>query len=401
MLTRVSIKNFRSIERAEIRFGKITILFGATAAGKSSLFYGLLALRNFVLNPNQAIDAFFNLGFQNLGGFEACVFNHQVSKTIELAAEFLLGTNKGWYGLNFRKAEADIFTGFGEGEFGMNASVSLPYGLGQSWPFPYGVGTQEFNVNWNGIGSIVKPKDGTAESQATSLRIAEYVNGPVEALKRVDVCPHRRGFFKPNYTAVPLSPTPTSEDEVASLIISDQNAPPRISIDTTEIFGRDFRTYTPPGTATTFFQTTEVVGARVPSWLVNDGFGVNQVVYMLSKIHRPDVDTILIEEPEVHLHPTIIRKFARVIARLATEDGKQIVFTTHSEQLLLSILACVKEKLIASDDVACYHVTRPSRQTDFTREAVSSDGQISGGLSSFVEGELADIRTFLEASETA
>ncbi len=70
---------------------------------------------------------------------------------------------------------------------------------------------------------------------------------------------------------------------------------------------------------------------------MNDGFGVNQVVYMLAKIHRQDVETVLIEEPEIHLHPTIIRKFARVLARIATEENKQLLFTTHSEQFLLSI----------------------------------------------------------------
>src|SRR5207248_5331399 len=178
------------------------------------------------------------------------------------------------------------------------------------------------------------------------VRMAEKLIAPVEAIKCVDVCPHRRGFFKPFYCPVPLTPTPTSEDEVATLIINDQNAPPRISINTVEIFDRDFRVFTPSGTATTYLQTTEQRGARVPGLLVNDGFGVNQVVYMLAKIHRPDVETVLIEEPEVHLHPTVIRKFARVLTQLATEEGKQLLFTTHSERFLLSILACVKEKLL-------------------------------------------------------
>ena len=137
----------------------------------------------------------------------------------------------------------------------------------------------------------------------------------------------------------------------------------------------------------------------MPGLLVNDGFGVNQVVYMLSKIHRPDVETVLIEEPEIHLHPTVIRKFARVLSHLATDEDKQLIFTTHSEQFLLSVLACVKERLLRPDQVRCYHVARDRKKTVFTHEPVSDEGQISGGLSSFMEGELQDIKTFLSVSD--
>jgi predicted ATPase len=166
-----------------------------------------------------------------------------------------------------------------------------------------------------------------------------------------------------------------------------------------EIFDRDFRTYTPPGTATTFLQTTEQKGARVPGLLVNDGFGVNQVVYMLAKIHRPEVETVLIEEPEIHLHPTVIRRFARVLAHLAIEEEKQLIFTTHSEQFLLSVLACVKEKVLTPGQVRCYHVVREGKKTAFNHAPVSSDGQVSGGLSSFLEGELEDIKSFLSVQQ--
>src|SRR6266566_10101317 len=173
-------------------------------------------------------------------------------------------------------------------------------------------------MKWNGFACTVSSKSGTPEAQGKAVKLAEALNQPVEAIKRIDVCPHRRGFFKPSYTPTPLTTTPTSEDEVATLVINDQNSPPRISINTVEIFDRDFRTYTPPGTATVFFQTAEQKGARIPGLLVNDGFGVNQVVYMLAKIHRAEVETVLIEEPEIHLHPTGIRKFVRVLTRLAT-----------------------------------------------------------------------------------
>lgn len=394
MLTRLDVKNFRSIENCEVELAPITILFGPTSAGKSTLFYALLVLRNFILNPNQALDGLFNLGFQNLGGFEACVFNHLTSKTLEVTAHF---DGSRSYGVHFRKTDANIFTT--TELMGLEAKVPIPYGASQSFPFAYESQGEEFAVNWNGFASTVTSKSGTPLAQAIAVSIAEGLNSSAEAIKRVDICPHRRGFFKPSYSPAPLTPTPTSEDEVATLIINDQNSPPRISINTVEIFDRDFRTFTPPGTATTFLQTTQQKDARIPGLLVNDGFGVNQVVYMLAKIHRSEMETILVEEPEVHLHPTVIRKFARVLARLATEEGKQLVFTTHSEQFLLSMLACVKEGLLDATKLRCYQVSRAKKQTTFNPAPVSKDGQISGGLASFVEGELQDIRSFLTVGE--
>lgn len=394
MLNRLDVHNFRSIESCEVEFAPITIFFGPTSAGKSTLFYALLVLRNFILNPGQALDGLFNLGFLNLGGFDACIFNHVASKPLAVTAHF---DNQRSYSVRFRKNDADLAE---QTEFTkLEGKVPIPYGANQSFPFVYADKGEEFTINWNGFASTVSSKSGTPEAQSKAVHIATGLNAPVEAIKRVDVSPHRRGFFKPNYTPVPLTPTPTSEDEVATLIINDQNSPPRISINTVEIFDRDFRTHTPPGTATTYLQTTEQKGARVPGLLVNDGFGVNQVVYMLAKIHRPEVETLLVEEPEAHLHPSVIRRLARVLAQLATEEEKQLAFTTHSEQFLLSILACVKEKLLTPDQVRCYHVTREKKQTVFTHQQVSEDGQIAGGLASFMEGELQDIKSFLSVND--
>ncbi len=398
MLKSVKIENFRSIESAEVALGRVTVLFGPTSAGKSSLFYALLALRNFVLNPNQQADGLFNLGFQSLGGLEACVFNHSPSKSIAVTADF----GDGHYGVRIAKAEADITSRVGT--FEMSAKVPVPYAANQSWSFslteaeertPEDTSVYEYTINWNGFASTVAPKEATAQTQAQAMTLAKSLNASVEALKRIDVCPHRRGFFKPSYTAVALTPTPTTEDEVATLIINDPDMAPRVSINTSEIFDRDFRTHTVPGTATTLLMTTELSGARVPGHLVNDGFGVNQAVYILAKLHRPEVRTLLIEEPEVHLHPTVIRKLARSLCRLAHDEDKQLVMTTHSEQLVLALLACVKEGLLAPEELVCHDVTRDRKRTVFRPRQVSRDGQLEGGLSSFLDGELEDLKTLM------
>jgi hypothetical protein len=67
-------------------------------------------------------------------------------------------------------------------------------------------------------------------------------------------------------------------------------------VDLERILNRDFRTYTPPGTSTVFFQSTDKI-SRTPIYLVNEGFGINQIVYFLAKIHKPEIKTIFIRKP--------------------------------------------------------------------------------------------------------
>lgn len=105
MLTKLGVENFRSIENCDVELAPITIFFGPTSAGKSTLFYALLVLRNFIINPNQATDGLFNLGFQNLGGFDACIFDHRISKSLRVTAQF---EEKRSYSLVLRKSDADI-----------------------------------------------------------------------------------------------------------------------------------------------------------------------------------------------------------------------------------------------------------------------------------------------------
>src|SRR5229473_2142539 len=174
MLTKLSVRNFRCIESCDVEFAPITIFFGPTSAGKSTLFYALLVLRNFILNPTQALDGLFHLGFQNLGGFEACVFNHASSKTLGVTAHF--GRSRS-YGVHLRKADADIIE---NSEFlQMKATVPIPYGANQSWAFPLVDKDEEFAINWNGFASTVSPKLVTPDSQAKAVSIAQALNEPV------------------------------------------------------------------------------------------------------------------------------------------------------------------------------------------------------------------------------
>jgi len=397
MIKKITVENFRSIEHAEVELAPLVILYGPTASGKSSLLYALLVLKNFIVNPNRPADGYFHIGFMDLGGFDQCVFNHEGSRKVAVGMSFEEKEGQpASYKLSFSKDKGMIYQKWVD--LVLECEIPIPYGLNQTFSFSHSEATEEYTINWNGISCSVSPKNPTPSTQQRAREIAESINAVTEEIKTIDVAPHRRGFFKPNYTSVPVSPTPTTEDEVASLIINDPNLAPRISVYAEEVFERDFRLYVPPGTATVFFQTTEKK-SKTPGLLVNDGFGVNQVIYLLAKLLRSDVRTLLIEEPEVHLHPTALRNFARQLCTIAREEKKQIILTTHSELFVSSLLGAVAEGKLSPEEIQCYLCLKERRQTIFKAQKVQKNGQIEGGLTTFVEAELEDLQKLLGIGE--
>jgi hypothetical protein len=50
---------------------------------------------------------------------------------------------------------------------------------------------------------------------------------------------------------------------------------------------------------------------------------------------------------------------------------------------------------MSPEQLVCYQTKRQTKATSFEREDVSINGQIAGGLSSFMQAELEDIKSFL------
>ncbi len=104
----------------------------------------------------------------------------------------------------------------------------------------------------------------------------------------------------------------------------------------------------------------------------------------------------MIEEPEIHLHPSVIRNLVKSFCKIVKEENKQIILVTHSEVFVSSLLSSVRRKDISHNDVKCYLVTKDKKSTKFEEQKVMENGQIEGGLSSFMEGELEDLKPFFE-----
>jgi predicted ATPase len=79
------------------------------------------------------------------------------------------------------------------------------------------------------------------------------------------------------------------------------------------------------------------------------GFGVSQILPILVQMAvMPDDATLLVEQPELHLHPSVQTKFAKVVAQ-ACLSGRRFVMETHSEHFVRGLQLAISEAQLIAD----------------------------------------------------
>ena len=411
MITKLSLGNFRSIRDSDVPLGKITVLTGPNNSGKSSIMYGLLALKNIVLNPNQSMDGFLNLGFLNMGGFSQTVFWKKESSDISLGIEVLKNGARSQYTavLGKKKSSLSLRT-FKPFNISLDLDVSFPYPANKTASTQVIGSFGKAQIVWNGIspnivvtpigeGEMLVPElkeaDGFAGSAIENLN--ESINAPIEELRGVDFVPLRRGFTKPMYASVPMQPQLLNEDELATVLVANRDLEGKVGRYLEQIIDRVFQARPIVGTANFNLQSRDRATGLVCD-LVNEGFGTNQLVTILTKCLREEVSTICIEESEIHLHPELMDKLVDGFVKISQDEEKSFIISTHSEHIVLSLLNQVAQNRIKSEDVCIYYLSKEGRETKIERQEVNDKGQIKGGLKGFYEAELKQVKEFFSVS---
>lgn len=390
MITELTISNFRSIKKQKIKLGALNVLYGPTASGKSSLLYALMVFNKITTNPNQPIDNFFDLGFIDLGGLKECLYG----KDEELAMEISYSTNSGEFGISLKKDKASTYLKYKN--IKLTAEFSIPYKQTKIFETKVDFKTLKGKAYWNGF--YVLDLSGSVKEEGQTGNLISKLNEIANTIKQVDIAPHNRGFFEAFYSHYLRYEVPhvlISDEEVASAIINQEDLVPKISKALEEIANKSFRIHPIQGIPLSRFLIQEK-GSNQEILITNEGFGINQVVYMLTKLYLKDKKIILIEEPEIHLHPSIIRKLAKIMCKIVEEENKQIILTTHSEVFVSSLLSAIRRKDISHKKVKFYLVEKEKGETIFKEQECDDKGRIKGGLSSFMEGELEDLKAFFE-----
>lgn len=133
--------------------------------------------------------------------------------------------------------------------------------------------------------------------------------------------------------------------------------------------------------------------AQSPSALLTDvGFGASQVLPALVLLYYvPEGSTIIMEQPEIHLHPSVQSGLADVILNVAKVRNLQVIVESHSEHMLRRFQRRVADKTFESKNIKLYFCDSVSGKSNLVYLDLDMFGEILNWPTDFFGDEMIEI----------
>lgn len=134
--------------------------------------------------------------------------------------------------------------------------------------------------------------------------------------------------------------------------------------------------------------------------LITDvGFGVSQILPVLVLCYYVPVgSTIILEQPEIHLHPSVQAGLADVFIDAIKTRNVQIILESHSEHLLRRLQRRIAEEQLSNEDAALYFCqTDDEGVSQLKTLQLDEFGNIHNWPEGFFGNELGELVAMTEA----
>lgn len=351
MLDHLRLENFKSWRELDIQLAPLTLLFGTNSSGKSSILQALLLLSQSAEKTSLREIHFGGSSndYVNLGSFRDVVFEHDLNQqiTIDLEPFGLIGIeyadNKVAFNFDRQLGEWIInFMVIGN----LNRKSSLFY-LGPIRQYP------ERSYLWSGS----SPRRIEANGENTVAALIDSVRGDGELLYQVAFWLGKMGLV--------------DRFQVAALDEGKR------------------------------FYETRITIAGVESALLDIGFGVSQVLPVITLLFfAPEGSLILLEQPELHLHPAAQAHLADLFLHVAETRHLQLIVESHSEHLLRRVQRRIAEPeydFATPDHIRAYFCQKGQNGSMIQPVTVDAYGQIRNWPESFFGDMLGDLDAMTDA----
>jgi hypothetical protein len=446
MLTSISLENFKSWKRiADMRLAPLTGLFGTNSSGKTSILQLLLMLKQTAESSDR--NQVLNLGDQRslveLGTFRDILHNHSHPGRIQwklswtLPNELTIPDPSGgpmdilFQGdkLTFDCEVVDEDTppihvskmvySFAEHEFLYEKKAAYAYKLIARGPDDF-----EFTRTRGRVWDLPAP----VKCYGFPDQIKSYYQN---AGFLADLAREVEKFFENLYYLGPLREYPKRQyiwagarpadmgargEKVIDALLSSREAKERISRGkgkprfTVEEYAaywlrelrliHDFQVK--PVTQQSYLYQVFVrkTASASPVLITDVGFGISQILPVIVLCYYvPEGSTIILEQPEIHLHPSVQAGLADVFIDAIKVRHIQILLESHSEHLLLRLQRRIAEQAegFGADDIALYFCNYKDSQSDSVSLEVDELGNIRNWPQDFFGDELGERAAMVRA----
>lgn len=431
MLTRLKFENFKSWPSVDMACGRITGIFGTNSSGKTSLLQFLLLMKQTKDATDRATALELNGDLLELGTFFDAIHNHDENRalawgmefslekalaltapvrteTVELAKGNRLGisatvqagertsprTTNLEYSLNDAKFILRQKNGPGSQfdieESGTASTFSFVRNQGRAWQLP------------SPIRSYAFPDQARTYYQNAAF-LSDLEKSYETALDRIFYLGPLREYPKRDYLWARSRPTDVGKrgERAVDAILAATEALDRRNLKYKGLkkpfqqivahwlrhlgLIEDFQMEELGANSNRWqaFVRTKKAGSKV--LLTDVGFGISQVLPVITLLlYVPEGSTVLLEQPEIHLHPLAQAALADVIIYAANHRKVQVILESHSEHLLLRLQRRVAEEVISADDVKLYFCDAPRGESKLTELELSLFGNIDNWPSQFM-----------------
>lgn len=402
MLKKIQFSNFKSWKSADVDCAPITGFFGTNSSGKTSLIQFLLMLKQTKDGTDRGISLDLNGALVSLGTISDAIHGHDTNLSIQWRLDFLLESE-----LSIYDASKEAGTLSKSLELSILASNVVQSGAPKANRLTYRLGDLEFSLvpradqttQFDLICSKLSP---SAEDFQfiRSLGRAWRLPGPIKSyafpdqartyfqnaafladleatyeaqLDKIYYLGPLREYPKRDYLWTRSRPTDVGRqgekaiDAILAATEAGETRNLKAKAHRKSFQGMVAYWLQEMGLIDSFkvaeiaensnrWQAKVITKRNSSEVLLTDvGFGISQVLPVVTLLqYVPEGATVVLEQPEIHLHPLAQAALADVIIQAAMHRRVQVILESHSEHLLLRLQRRIAECSISSEDVKLY-----------------------------------------------
>jgi len=411
MFTHLRLNNFKSWEKADIRFGQITGLFGTNSSGKSSLNQFLLLLKQTKESSDPNIALNLNGPYVQLGTMPDAIFEHKEELPIDYEIGIRLPKpiaikDPGGSSNNPPIVESK--------DLKISSEIRLKNSTPTGYELVYGFGEMDEAISFSLKHKKTEPTKFELKVQGeTDFRFirtpgrAWNLPGPVKSYRFPDqsrtyyqnsgflsdlefafeTCLDGLYYLGPmrknpqrDYSRASSRPTgvgKSGEYTIDAILAAQESGQKRNLIKRGRLkeFSEMVAFWLKKMGLIHGFRLEEIKHgsniwqikiqmqkgrSEVEVLLPDVGFGVSQILPVITLLYYvPEGSTVILEQPEIHLHPLAQAELADLIVNVSMHRNVQIILESHSEHLLLRLQRLIAEEEIDAEEVKLYFCDNP------------------------------------------